>query len=218
MLLDAGQKDGAMQLAELWHRLLPEELSIREYYYLARVSVAKNRPEMEAVLDEIKEQMDQAASSGADLEEKKTEVYKKALTRAWERLGYPGELAKIRTELIYTKEMDELEWLAERAKDCRIRGGRQAQAYKVLGDIRSRQGQTAQAYKNYLEAAKTMEHSYVRTELSRIFLTDLYEGSKKARVYAANGDASDFLEQWLGKYESIEALQELVKKLVFYRN
>ena len=71
---------------------------------------------------------------------------------------------------------------------------------------------------NYLEAAKTMEHSYVRTELSRIFLTDLYEGSKKARVYAENGDASDFLEQWLGKYESIEALQELVKKLVFYRN
>ena len=218
MLLDAGQKDGAMQLAELWHRLLPEDLSIRAYYYLARVSVAKNRSEMEAVLDEIKGQMNRAAASGADLGEKKTEVYKKALTKAWERLGYPGELAKIRTDLIYTKEMDELEWLAERAKDCRIRGGRQAQAYKVLGDIRSRQGQTAQAYENYLEAAKTMGHSYVRTELSRIFLTDLYEGSKKARVYAANGDASDFLEQWLGKYESIEALQELVKKLVFYRN
>lgn len=40
------------------------------------------------------------------------------MTRAWERLGYAGELAKIRTDIFYIKESDDLEWLAEKAKDC----------------------------------------------------------------------------------------------------
>ena len=40
-LLDVGQKDGAMKLMALWYRLLPENPSVREYYYLARASVAK---------------------------------------------------------------------------------------------------------------------------------------------------------------------------------
>ncbi|MFR8312413.1 MAG: hypothetical protein ACLVBP_08755 [Ruminococcus sp.] len=52
----------------------------------------------------------------------------------------------------------------------------------------------------------------MRTELSRIFLTDLYEGSKRAAVYAKAGDASEFLNQWLGKYGSIEEIQQLVKE------
>ena len=46
-LLDVGQKDGAMKLMALWYRLLPENPSVREYYYLARASVAKKRSEVE---------------------------------------------------------------------------------------------------------------------------------------------------------------------------
>ena len=33
-----------------------------------------------------------------------------------------------------------------------------------------------------------------------------------AAVYAKAGDASEFLNQWLGKYGSIEEIQQLVKE------
>ena len=68
------------------------------------------------------------------------------------------------------------------------------------------------AFQNYLEALRQNGSGFVRTELSRIFLTDLYEGSKRAAVYAKAGDASEFLNQWLGKYGSIEEIQQLVKE------
>ena len=138
--------------------------------------------------------------------------YKRALTKAWERLGYPGELARVRTDLVYTSEADDLEWLAERAKDGQIRKEKRAQVYKVIGDVRRKQGQTEAAFQNYLEALRQNGSGFVRTELSRIFLTDLYEGSKRAAVYAKAGDASEFLNQWLGKYGSIEEIQQLVKE------
>jgi len=40
------------------------------------------------------------------------QMYKKALTRAWKRLGYSKELAALRTQIICTGEESELEWLA----------------------------------------------------------------------------------------------------------
>ena len=83
---------------------------------------------------------------------------------------------------------------------------KRAQVYKVIGDVRRKQGQTEAAFQNYLEALRQNGSGFVRTELSRIFLTDLYEGSKRAAVYAKAGDASEFLNQWLGKYGSIEAV------------
>ena len=210
-LLDVGQKDGAMKLMALWYRLLPENPSVREYYYLARASVAKKRSEVEELIGEILKRIDaeRAESPG---ENNDIQIYKRALTKAWERLGYPGELARVRTDLVYTSEADDLEWLAERAKDGQIRKEKRAQVYKVIGDVRRKQGQTEAAFQNYLEALRQNGSGFVRTELSRIFLTDLYEGSKRAAVYAKAGDASEFLNQWLGKYGSIEEIQQLVKE------
>lgn len=210
-LLDVGQKDGAMKLMALWYRLLPENPSVREYYYLTRASVAKKRSEVEELIGEILKRIDaeRAESPG---ENNDIQIYKRALTKAWERLGYPGELARVRTDLIYTSEADDLEWLAERAKDGQIRKEKRAQVYKVIGDVRRKQGQTEAAFQNYLEALRQNGSGFVRTELSRIFLTDLYEGSKRAAVYAKEGDASEFLNQWLGKYGSIEEIQQLVKE------
>ena len=210
-LLDVGQKDGAMKLMALWYRLLPENPSVREYYYLARASVAKKRSEVEELIGEILKRIDaeRAESPG---ENNDIQIYKRALTKAWERLGYPGELARVRTDLVYTSEADDLEWLAERAKDGQIRKEKRAQVYKVIGDVRRKQGQTEAAFQNYLEALRQNGSGFVRTELSRIFLTDLYEGSKRAAVYAKAGDASEFLHQWLGKYGSIEEIQQLVKE------
>ena len=210
-LLDVGQKDGAMKLMALWYRLLPENPSVREYYYLTRASVAKKRSEVEELIGEILKRIDaeRAESPG---ENNDIQIYKRALTKAWERLGYPGELARVRTDLVYTSEADDLEWLAERAKDGQIRKEKRAQVYKVIGDVRRKQGQTEAAFQNYLEALRQNGSGFVRTELSRIFLTDLYEGSKRAAVYAKAGDASELLNQWLGKYGSIEEIQQLVKE------
>ena len=209
MLLNSGQKEGAMQLIELWSRLLPESDMIQEYYYLARVCVARTWQEMEKVLDEIAKNMEKIEKNG-DHPEKK-EIYRRAMTRAWERLGYAGELAKIRTDTFYIKESDDLEWLAEKAKDCQIRRDKRAQVYKVVGDIRRKQGQTRLAFESYREAVRSHGTGYVKTELSRIIFSDLYEGAQKAASYAKATDASEYLDLWLGKYGSIEELQELVK-------
>ena len=57
-----------------------------------------------------------------------------------------------------------------------------------------------------------MEAVLCERSFPEIFLTDLYEGSKRAAVYAKAGDASEFLNQWLGKYGSIEEIQQLVKE------
>ena len=210
-LLDFGQKDGAMRLMGLWYRLLPENLAVREYYYLARASVAKTRSEMEEIIQEIQERIEKESTESPG-DNNDIQIYKRALTKAWERLGYPSELAKVRTELVYTSEPDELEWLAERAKDSQIRKDKRAQVYKVIGDIKRKEGQTAAAFENYRKAFRQNGTGFVRTELSRIFLTDLYEGSRKSSVYAKAGDASDFMDLWLNKYGSIEELQQFVKE------
>ncbi len=210
-LLDFGQKDGAMRLMGLWYRLLPENLAVREYYYLARASVAKTRSEMEEIIQEIQERIEKESTESPG-DNNDIQIYKRALTKAWERLGYPGELAKVRTELVYTSEPDELEWLAERAKDSQIRKDKRAQVYKVIGDIKRKEGQTGAAFENYMKAFGQNGNGFVRTELSRIFLTDLYEGSRKSSVYAKAGDASDFMDLWLKKYGSIEELQQFVKE------
>ena len=210
-LLDFGQKDGAMRLMGLWYRLLPENLAVREYYYLARASVAKTRSEMEEIIQEIQERIEKESTESPG-DNNDIQIYKRALTKAWERLGYPGELAKVRTELVYTSEPDELEWLAERAKDSQIRKDKRAQVYKVIGDIKRKEGQTGAAFENYMKAFGQNGTGFVRTELSRIFLTDLYEGSRKSSIYAKAGDASDFMDLWLKKYGSIEELQQFVKE------
>lgn len=212
LLLDSGQKDGAMKLMELWRRLLPENLKIREYYYLARVNTTKTYSEMESLTEEIQKRVSKENKEDA-AEDNPAGIYRRALARVWERLGYPKELAKIRTDMLYIRDVDDMEWLAEKAKDCQIRKEKRAQVYKVIGDIRSRQGQTDAAFENYREAARYAQNGYVHTELCRIFLSDLYEGGKKVGVYAQKTDASEYLNKWLGRYGSTEELQQFVKDL-----
>lgn len=127
---------------------------------------------------------------------------------------YSQELAQIRTDIYFARESDDLEWLAEKAKDCHIRKDKSAQVYKVIGDARRKQGQTDQAFANYKMALQNAGHSYVHTELSRIYLEDLYENGRKTAIYAKAGDAAEYLDQWLGRYGSVEELQALVKELV----
>lgn len=190
---------------------------MKEAFYLARVSAAQTRHEMESIVGEIMQKLDNAAASPGEREEttENTEIYKKALTKAWERLGFPAELATLRTDILYTEEPGELEWMAEKVKDCQLRKDKLAEVYKVLGDARRKQGQTAQAFENYRKAMECASgRSYVKTELSRIFLTDFYEGDQKARIYAAKTDAAEYLDQWLDKYGSVEEIQALARKVL----
>lgn len=217
MLLENRRKQEAFELMELWHRLLPEDAQIKENWYLSRVSVARTRDEMEALVGEMLERIEkeQASPDEKEGEAENIAIYKAGLTRAWERLGYPAELAALRTEILFTEETGELEWLAEKVKDCQIRKDKLAEVYKVSGDARRKQGQTAQAFADYKKAMEYAgERSYVKKELSRIFLTDLYKGNQKACTYTAKTDAGEYLDMWLGKYGSLEEIREFVKKLL----
>ena len=112
----------------------------------------------------------------ADIQVKVSEehkMYRKALTRAWKRLGYSDELAELRTQIICTGEESELEWLAEQVRNRQFRREEKACAYKLVGDVRMKQGQTREAFANYKKALEYEMPSYVRTELYRIFINDL---------------------------------------------
>ena len=56
--------------------------------------------------------------------------------------------------------------------------------------------------------------SYVRTELYRLIINDLNNGSRQAVSFAKKTDASVILDSWLDKYGSLEDIQALASKLV----
>lgn len=214
-LLDAGQKAEALLWIELWSRLLPEDELVHEYLCLARVKAVHTQRELEEVIEEIREKLDDSEDGPEKKQRpKENDLYRKAMTEAWKRLGYPEQLAKLRTELVYTDGDSELEWLAEEIRGCKILKECRAEVYKVLGDTRRKQGRTAEAFENYFKALKHVKHSYVKTELARIFLADLYRGSRKCSAYAARTDAMEFMNNWLNKYKSQEDIQALIKKLM----
>lgn len=90
------------------------------------------------------------------------------------------------------------------------------ETYKLLGDIRKKQGQTKLAFENYFHAMEYEPHSYIKTELSRIFLEDLYKGSRRAGFFAKRTDATEFLDAWLGKYKSQKDLEKLWREYCNY--
>lgn len=210
-LLANREKEAARNLAELWFRLLPRSERMKSLVYLTRVSTARTVKEMELLTDEMTAFV-QVRENGR--RKKNRELYGPALTKAWERLGYPGELAKLRTEILYTEEPGELEWIAEKVKDYQIHKDKLAQVYKLAGDARKKQGQTEQAFENYRKAMEYAGKSYARKELSSLILQDLYMGSHKAAEYAASGKGEEFLDAWLSRYGTVEDLKKLVRSCV----
>ena len=139
----------------------------------------------------------------ADIQVKVSEehkMYSKALTRAWKRLGYSDE-----------PEESELEWLAEQVRNRQFRREEKACAYKLVGDVRMKQGQTREAFANYKKALEYEMPSYVRTELYRIFINDLNDGSRQAKSFGKKTDITVVLDKWLDKYESIEDIKKIVQ-------
>ena len=142
------------------------------------------------------------------------QMYKKALTRAWKRLGYSKELAALRTQIICTGEESELEWLAEQVRNRQFRKEEKACVYKLVGDVRMKQGQTREAFANYKKALEYEMSSYVKTELYRIFINDLNDVSRQAKSFAKKADITVVLDNWLDKYGSIEDVKRIVQSVM----
>ena len=214
-LLAHRQKAEALSWAELWTRLLPQDEAVRGCLYLAKAAAAEKQSEMEEIMEEIRRKLEGTQKNAEDeLTREEKEIYCEAMVRAARRLGYPKELGRLWSMMLCLREQSELEWLAEEIRGYQIYRESRAEVYKLIGDVRIRQGRTKEAFENYRKALEYAKPSYVKTELVRIFLKDLSEGSKKAASYAKRTDAADFLNDWLDKYGSIGDIQKLAKKLV----
>ena len=208
----------ALSLMELWNRLIPEDDDIRGALYLAKAACAHTQSEIEKEIAEIRAvietPMRTSVKTEAGSREKTSEehqMYRKALTRAWRRLGYPKELANLRTQIICTGEESELEWLAEQVRNRQFRKEEKACVYKLVGDVRMKQGQTKEAFSNYKKALEHEMPSYLRTELYRIFINDLNDGSRQAKSFGKKADIMIVLDNWLGKYGSIDDIKKIVQ-------
>ena len=51
----------------------------------------------------------------------------------------------------------------------------------------------------------------MRTELYRIFINDLNDGSRQAKSFGKKTDITVVLDKWLDKYESIEDIKKIVQ-------
>lgn len=207
----------ALSLMELWNRLIPEDDDIRGALYLAKTACAHTQSEIEKEIAEIRAVIETPMCTSVKTEagsrEKTSEehqMYRKALTRAWRRLGYPKELANLRTQIICTGEESELEWLAEQVRNRQFRKEEKACVYKLVGDVRMKQGQTKEAFSNYKKALEHEMSSYLRTELYRIFINDLNDGSRQAKSFGKKADIMIVLDNWLGKYGSIDDIKKIV--------
>lgn len=120
------QDEEALRTMELWMKILPDDEDIRAGLYLVKVACARTQSEIEKEIREIRKKIgtpmknplpvngkkdapDEEQDKNNKKEKPGLQVYKKALTKAWRRLGYPAELASLRTEIICTDEESELE-------------------------------------------------------------------------------------------------------------
>ena len=217
-MIEHQAKTEALQMMEAWNKILPEDEDIRAALYLARISSAHTRSEIENVISEIGKKIETSMQTPLKNEREQekvpgTEMYKKAMTKAWKRLGYPAELAKLRTEAVCICEESELEWIAEQIRSRLIHKEERAYVYKLIGDIRQKQGQTKSAFENYQKALEYAEHGYMKTELYRIFINDLNNGSRKIAEIAKKSDVTVLLNNWLDKYGSLEEIQKIATEM-----
>ena len=204
----------AVELALLWEKLLPEDRTVDEYICLARVWEAESMSRMEELAGEITGKINACLAASKDTGADQIPVYCEALEKAWERLGYPAELARLRVKMLFVDKTEELELLCEEIRSYTILKGKQAEVLKLMGDVRMKQGQTAAAFESYRKALMEAESSFVKKELETIILEDLSQGSRAAAAYAKKTDASGYMDAWLGKYGSQEELRELINKIV----
>ena len=212
-LLERHRNAEAFSMMGLWSRLMPEDEEIDAAFYMAKVACAQKRTELEALMDELYKKTG-ISNKIVKREASGEKFYREALTFGWRRFGYPKAVAECRTRLLCTEEESELEYLAEELRSLLVHKQWKGEAYKLLGDVRRKQGQTVQAFENYFKALEYVQQPYIKRELSRIFLEDMYEGSRRIRFFAKKADVSEFMNVWLDKYKGQKELQALLKQLI----
>lgn len=200
----AGEREEAERLLEQWKLLLGEDPTVRAEEFLLRLS----RAESEEVLEKLEQEAAAEYEKCSGTEEERA-LWMENLAKVLERSGYGERMAGFGAEVQMTGDMRELERLLKKSRDTEVAGEEQGVLTKLQGDILFRQGQTDQAFNKYREALTMSLPGPVREKLQKTIMRDWYHGGRKLAVYAAKTDASRYLDHWLGKYGSVEEIQQL---------
>ncbi len=213
-LVEKGNVQEAVELAALWKRLLPEDESIDGYFCLMKLEGLNRPEEIREFLKDIKEKLLQGKSEKTGKLKIENMVYLDICAYGAEKLGFSGKLAKLGTKLLYTEDMQKLEELLSQVLEQESKEDCKPAASLIAGDILYKQGKTCEAFSYYRKALKKDAPEYVRIEGADRVLKDLKDGSSYIRSFGGTQDLTEFLNAWLGKYESLEEIKELLKAIV----
>ena len=213
-LVEKGKVQEAVELAALWKELLPEDESIDGYFCLMKLEGLNRPEEIREFLKDIKEKLLQGKSEKTGKLKIENMVYLDICAYGAEKLGFSRKLAKLGTELLYTEDMQKLEELLSQALEQASKEECKPAAFLIAGDILYKQGKTCEAFSYYRKALKKDAPEYVRIEGADRVLKDLKDGSSYIRSFGRKQDLTEFLDAWLGKYESLEEITELLKAIV----
>ena len=213
-LVEKGNVQEAVELAALWKELLPEDESIDGYFCQMKLEGLNRPEEIRGFLKDIKEKLLQGKSEKTGKLKIENMVYLDIYAYGAEKLGFSGKLAKLGTELLYTEDMQKLEELLSQALEQASKEECKPAAFLIAGDILYKQGKTCEAFSYYRKALKKDAPEYVRIEGADRVLKDLKDGSSYIRSFGRKQDLTEFLDAWLGKYESLEEIKELLKAIV----
>ena len=213
-LVEKGNVQEAVELAALWKQLLPEDESIDGYFCLMKLEGLNRPEEIREFLKDIKEKLLQGKSEKTGKLKIENMVYLDICAYGAEKLGFSRKLAKLGTELLYTEDMQKLEELLSQALEQASKEECKPAAFLIAGDILYKQGKTCEAFSYYRKALKKDAPEYVRIEGADRVLKDLKDGSSYIRSFGRKQDLTEFLDAWLGKYESLEEITELLKAIV----
>lgn len=213
-LVEKGKVQEAVELAALWKELLPEDESIDGYFCQMKLEGLNRPEEIRGFLKDIKEKLLQGKSEKTGKLKIENMVYLDIYAYGAEKLGFPGKLAKLGTELLYTEDMQKLEELLSQALEQASKEECKPAASLIAGDILYKQGKTCESFSYYRKALKKDAPEYVRIEGADRVLKDLKDGSSYIRSFGRTQDLTEFLNAWLGKYESLEEIKELLKAIV----
>lgn len=213
-LVEKGKVQEAVELAALWKELLLEDESIDGYFCQMKLEGLNRPEEIRGFLKDIKEKLLQGKSEKTGKLKIENMVYLDICAYGAEKLGFSRKLAKIGTKLLYTEDMQKLEELLSQVLEQESKEECKPAASLIAGDILYKQGKTREAFSYYRKALKKDAPEYVRIEGADRVLKDLKDGSSYIRSFGRKQDLTEFLDAWLGKYESLEEIKELLKAIV----
>lgn len=213
-LIENGEIKEALELIELWKKLLPDDVVTDGYECLVQLICLKNQAEIKKILKTVENKilLHRSERTG-EFRTEEISVYQEVYKRGMEMLGFSERLSEIYTELISTEKNDDLERLLKETLKS-AEEGQLANVYLIAGEIRKKQGMTLKAFEYYKKGILPDASEYVKEKLGQIILNDLITGNRYVRSHSKKLDVSEFLDAWLGKYGSQKELRTMIKMLL----